>query len=309
MQLRSLHQYELSSGHEVIFALGVAFAWAGVYIGSRVTRASICALVFPGVLMLVLSQLTTAYADLPMAFFLCLAVLVLGLWFESRDRRDLILSMFLFAGAAGTKNEGLVGSVVVIVGGILVLLAHRDLVGARRLLVAGIAMGALAILPWHLWLAAHNLKSDTPFPSGFSPIFLSHRTARVWPGVKGLYAQLITVDAPSLFVMLAIVAVGWHLVRRSDRTIVAWYYLVAGIFYFGALVWAFWANPLQIQFLVETSANRVYLGFAFICLAGVIHLGASRVVPRVQEGANAPLERRSSVSGLSRLRAAARGSR
>ena len=54
VNLRALHRYELSSVHTVVWALAIAFVWAGVYLGLRVAPRRLCAVLFPGVVMLTL---------------------------------------------------------------------------------------------------------------------------------------------------------------------------------------------------------------------------------------------------------------
>jgi TRAP-type C4-dicarboxylate transport system permease small subunit len=120
-------------------------------------------------------------------------------------------------------------------------------------------------------LVAHNLKGDTPFPGGLNPSYLIDRVSRLGPGITGLYNQLTNVGTIAVAVPIAIAVILMRL-RRAQRTLLVWFYLLAGLFYFAVLVWAYWVNPIQIQFLVMTSADRVYMGLAFIALMGVLHL-------------------------------------
>ncbi len=272
LHLRALHRYELSSVHTVLWTLGIAFVWAGIYLGSRVVRPALCLLLFPGVFMLTVVQLLTAYADVPMAFFLGLGTLALGLWLESARRPDLALAMMLFAGAAGMKNEGLVGAVVVIGAGIVVLACYRRFIRAGELAVGGLAMGVFAILPWHIWLLAHHLKGDIPFPGGFSPSYLIDRFSRLGPGLTGLYDQLTNVQTIAIAVPIALAVVLVRIWRREWSPLL-WFYLLAGLLYFVALCWAYWANPGNLGFLITTSANRVYVGLAFIAVVAILHVG------------------------------------
>ncbi len=278
IHLRALHRYELSSVHTVIWALAIAFVWAGVYVGSRVARPSVCAVVFAGVVVLTTDELLTAYADVPMAFYLGLATLTLGIWLQRGRRSDLAVAAMLFAGASGIKNEGLMGTVVVIAAALIVLLAQRRADRARELTVAAIVLALVAIVPWHAWLAAHDLKSDTPFPGGLSPVFLADRVSRLGPAISGLYGALVKVAS---VVVLVPVALGLLLLRlrRSQRTPLVWFYLLSGVLYFAILVWAYWVNPLTVQFLVVTSASRICVGLALIALAAMLHLGSPASLP------------------------------
>lgn len=290
-QMRALHRLELSSAHTVLLALMVAFVWAGVHIGSRVNRSYVVAVVFPGVVMLTLDQLLTGYADIPMAFYLGLGTLLMGIWLDDGRHRDLAVTMMLLAGAAGIKNEGMIGAVVVIVSGLIIVGATRRMKQLRDLLVAAVAMGGLSILPWHLWLVAHHLKGDIPFPGGLDPAFLSSRAGRLWPSINALYEQITNIQSISVAVSIAAAVIVLRAVTRRFTRAAA-FYLVAGVLYFALLVWAYWVNPLQLQFLILSSADRVYVGLAFMAVAAVIHLGSEQLDASGEAQSQAETEQR-----------------
>jgi hypothetical protein len=138
-------------------------------------------------------------------------------------------------------------------------------------MVGFVAMALLAIVPWHLWLIAHGIKSGVPFPGGLSPVFLIDHDSRVWPAVTGLYPQLTSLGSLAVFIPLGITIVLVRL-RVSRRQPLVWFYLLAGGFYFLALVWALWVGPIAIAFMVATSVNRIFIGVAMIAMVAVLHL-------------------------------------
>ena len=62
------------------------------------------------------------------------------------------------------------------------------------------------------------------------------------------------------------------LVQRG-RGPTAAFYLGFGLVYFVSLVWAYWISPLSMQFLIATSATRIYVGAGVIALAALVDLG------------------------------------
>lgn len=278
VHFRAMGRYELSSVHTVVWVLAIAFVWAGVYLSARVVRPVVSALVFPGVVLLSTYQLLIAYADLPLAFYLGLGVLSLGIWFESGQRRDLVIAMLLFAGAVGFKNEGLMGAVAALGGAAAVLAAARLWRRLRELALTAIPLAALAIAPWRVWLAVHHLRGDLPIVKGLDPSFLAHRISRVWPAVQGLYGQLDNLSTVAIAVPVSLAIVLLRL-RGRERLLALAFYLAVGVLYFAALVWAYWISPLNINFHIGTSVDRVYLGIAFIALAAVLQLGGRALTP------------------------------
>lgn len=275
---RALGTYELSSVHTVIWALAIAFVWAGVFLSARVVRPTVAAIVFPGVVMLTVGDLLTGYADLPMVFYLGLGVLSLGIWLESGRRRDLVIALLLFAGAVGLKNEGLMGTVAALASVAIVLAVARAWGRLRELALMVVPLAALAIAPWRVWLAAHHLKGDIPVAKGLDPGFLAHRISRVWPAVQALYGQLDNVSTVAIAVPVALAVVLLRLRARERSSTVA-FYLLVGLLYFALLLWAYWISPLEIHFHIETSVTRIYFGVAFIALVAILQLGGRSLTP------------------------------
>ena len=99
-------------------------------------------------------QLLTAYADIPLAFFVAAGLLAAARWIDEPEARTLALATLFFAAACLTKNEGIVFVVSAYLG---LLLATRRW---KPLLLSALAV-ELVLLPWQLWLAIHHIHSDT----------------------------------------------------------------------------------------------------------------------------------------------------
>lgn len=272
LHLRALDRYELSSVHTVMWILGIAYVWAGAFLANRVTRPIVWAPILVGIFMLATPELLSAYADVPVGFYLGLGVFSLGIWLESGRRSDLVVAALLLAGAAGIKNEGLMGAVSAFIVALVVITATER--WGRRLqdlLIAALGVGLFAVLPWRLWLAAHSLKGDLPIGKGLDPAFLAHRLSRVWPAVQALYGQIDVLGGLAVVVPISLAVVLLALRERAQRRS-AVFYFATGVAYFVALVWAYWVSPLEIHFHISTSVNRVYVGIAFIAVAAILQI-------------------------------------
>jgi hypothetical protein len=239
----------------------------GAFIANRVARPAVWAPILVGMFMLAVGGLLTAYADVPMSIYLGLGVLALGIWLESGRRADLIVATLLLAGAAGFKNEGLLGCVAAFVVG-LVVVAVTERWGPRLkdVLIAAGAVAIFAVLRWRVWLAAHSLKGDISISKGLDPSFLAHRLSRVWPAVQALYGQLDSVSTLAVVVPIGLAVVLLGLRQTMSRRIPV-FYLATGIAYFLALIWAYWVSPIEIHFHIATSVSRIYVGISFIAVA------------------------------------------
>jgi hypothetical protein len=282
IHLRGLGRLDVRHVHEVFWLLLGAFVWAGGFLASRVSRAAVWSVVLCGAALFVSGSLLTAYADVPMVLFLGLGVLALGLWLEFRERSHLAVAALLLAGAAGIKNEGLLGAVAALGVAMLVLLARRQRKPARELALAGIGFAAIGVLPWRLWLSAHGLKGDLPLSKGLDPGFLIDRFDRVRPSMEALHDQLVSHESVAIFAAIG-VALAIVRLRGAARSPVAAFYLATGVVYYFAMVWAYWISPLPLRFHLDLSVSRVYLGIPFIALAAILQMGSVRPASGSQE--------------------------
>jgi hypothetical protein len=101
-------------------------------------------------------QLLTAYADIPLAFFVAAGLLAAARWIDEPETRTLALATLFFAAACLTKNEGIVFAVSAYLG---LLLATRRW---KPVLLSALVV-ELVLLPWQIWLAVHHIHSDTVF--------------------------------------------------------------------------------------------------------------------------------------------------
>jgi hypothetical protein len=267
--------------HVQFWLLFAASLGASAYISARLTPSVVWAPLvgFIAVTPAIYAQLTTQYADIPMCLFLLPGLLLVGDWIGSRRSSSLILATLLLAAAANTKNEGLTAAASAITAGTIVTLSSRSMFGRRRdltLVLLGIAGFLVAVAPWRLWLAAHNIGGDMPIGKGLDPHYLSSRTARLSPTFTALYHQLTSQSVWHYLLPLGLALVLARLIPRHSRALASFYGLT-GIFVFASIVWAYWINANPIQWYLATSANRTVDGVMFVAAAGLLGLaGAGR---------------------------------
>ncbi len=276
VQYRAMGATNTQAIHWQFYLLLVTFALAVLYLGLRRGTVlewlplGIATVVVPAVFV----QTQTAYADIPAALFLAVGALLLGEWLRTRDPRSLAVVVLMLAAAASTKNEGLMGAVVaLVVAGVITLFGRRR-AELRAFGIAGAAF-VLAILPWRVWIAAHDIHGDIPLRKGLSPWYLADRTDRVGPALRSLYAQLI--EPGWLYVIPLAIALALVCLLVARLRLLAVFYLATGVLTFWALVWAYWASPTEpLDFFLATSSYRVVAVLAAIAFAALLELVAPK---------------------------------
>lgn len=119
-------------------------------------------------------QLLTAYADVPLAFFVAAGVVAAARWLDDQRPQTLALATLFFAAAALTKKEG---AIFVAAGYLALLLATRRW---RPILISALVVEVL-LLPWQIWLHANHVHKAT----SYSWQFLHH------PGIGPLIVQAL----------------------------------------------------------------------------------------------------------------------
>jgi hypothetical protein len=276
---RFIGSADTQSLHVQFWLMFVAFLGAAAYISSRVTRPAIWAPLvgLAAVVPAVVGQLVTLYADVPMGMFLMLGVLLLGMWVKEHRGTELAFATLFLAAAANTKNEGLTSATCALAIAFVVTVI-KPIPGRRRtdLRVLFIAAGAfaVAVAPWRLWLAVHNIGGDMPVGKGLDPAFLARRADRISPTITALYDQIANQSAWYYLLPLGIAVVVASAVIRGARRTSAFYGLT-GFAVFALVVWAYMINPNPIGWLISTSASRTVDGVMFVAIAALLHLTGS----------------------------------
>jgi hypothetical protein len=258
--------------HAVLWLLYAASLGAIAYLGSRITRIWVW---LPVVLALALglqfySQLLSAYADVPLGLLAAPGVLCVGLWLREREWCWLALGALLLAAVANVKNEGVLLMAAVFVAAAMVLAAGRLW---RPLLRLGLGLlgVVVAIAPWRIWVAAHDIKSNLPISKGLDPSYLAERSGRIGPTLKALLPMLES-GGLSYVVPLALVLVVLGVATTGIRRVAA-FYLLAGVGTLASVVWAFVITEDSLDWQIATAGSRVIMGVAFVSVAALVHVG------------------------------------
>jgi hypothetical protein len=272
IEYRAMGAVDTRAIHLQFWLLLIAFVLAILYLGLR--RGTLLEwlplAVVVAITPSVVSQIFTAYADIPLALFLAVGVLLLGEWLVRHDPKNLAVSVLFLAGTASTKNEGLVAALIV-----LFVAAVLTLVGAcrrdKRHFVIAAAAFVAAILPWRIWLSVEGIHGDISPRKGVDPSYLSHRTNRIWPSVEYLYGQLEKGGWLYAVPIAASIALVCLLIR--GRRAIAAFYLASGALVFVALVWVYWISPTTpIGAFLSSSAYRVVAILAALSFAAILQL-------------------------------------
>jgi hypothetical protein len=132
----------------------------------------------------------------------------------------------------------------------------------------------LAVLPWRLWLAAHDLSSDLPVAKGLDPGYLADRADRVGPSLRALRHEIFDPGQWMLLVPIAAAIALLVLLSRGARRVSA-FYVLSGTLVFASLVWAYWISPYELGWHLRTSADRVVAVLFFIAVAALAQVAAT----------------------------------
>jgi hypothetical protein len=198
-------------------------------------------------------QLASAEADIPLAVFFACAGLGAYLFLAEGGRAWLVIVAVLAAGAAATKVEGSLFVAALAVAAVAV---------ARRrglpLALAAAAGLVVAMAPWRLWLAAHDVPNQATLGRLTDVGFLAGHAGRVPYSAAYLAARVVDPRAWLLLVPLCAVAtvVGW----RAGAAAGAAFTMGTVALCLLALLLAYWTTPFELHAHLGTSARRVITG-------------------------------------------------
>jgi hypothetical protein len=199
------------------------------------------------------AQTESGGADLPLAFYLALAVIAAALWLQRRELLFLALA-FVFAGTALNTKDEATGLVVVL---LLVAGCFAWTQSPRRfaMLLGAVAAAFATLTPWLVWTSMHGVSSDALGAKAFDPAHLWGQRARLGPAAHAVAHQVLQPRGWFLAVPLLVVT-SIALAIRERR--IAWLappaMVAAG---FALFVWVYWAGSIDLTFWLDTSAYRV----------------------------------------------------
>ena len=215
-------------------------------------------------------QLTTNYADVPLAFLMALGVVAGATWLADgqRSRWQLVCFAVFLGAAAWLKNEGLVFAAAAVVALVVATLVSR--IGRRDALLAGAGVLVLA-LPWRAYALANHLPTqDYDLRNLVDLAYLRDHADRVLPTAEELLQEMTARGAWGA--SLAVVVLGIAAALLSSRRIVGVYAATwLGLSFIG-LVATYWIATHSLDNDLENSSFRTIMTLLVtgLCLVPVL---------------------------------------
>lgn len=271
---------------------GFAAALTGL-LAPRVRQA----ILFPFLLLLlvmpsVVERVADGRADLPLAYLVAVAAVLVLLWVERPHAWRLTAAVILLAGAVVTKREGVILARLVLAAAFAA--SWRGRRGAwRRLSLAALAVGGVAAA-WQGWLRAHELASGAP-QTGLGDAF-----GDPGRGVSALWLVARTmadVDAWLLAPPLAVAAVCLAALAGATRAAAFAGALLAASLLACTLV--IWSDP-SLEITQDYGLNPVvrFVGGPVLIAGSLTPILLDRALGPQAAGAAAPAGARSALAWL-----------
>jgi hypothetical protein len=235
-------------------------------------------------------QLTTNYADVPLAFLTATGVVAGAAWLAAGpDQRhwQLASACICLATAAWIKNEGVVFGGA----GLASLVVATILSGCGRRAALAASAGFVALVaPWRLYSSAHDLQTyDYDLSSFFDIPFLRDQAGRVGPAARELLSEMTV--ASSWGATLAVILLAVSVALLTPRRLVGIFAAVWLALSFGGLLATYWISNHRLDNDLENSSYRtiVTLLVTGLCLAPLL---LEDPVRRVEGAAGRALSRR-----------------
>jgi hypothetical protein len=264
IDFRAMGTYDATVVHVQLALLAIGFLLA--FVGLLRERVPL-GLLGPVVLAIlaaepVLKQLSTNLADVPLALFVALGLVGAGRWLATGERWPLVAAALFLGAATLTKSEGLFFALAAFVA-----LAPFALSRWRELAVAAGAVAAI-VLPWRLFVAAHDLPLvEYRFRDAVSPGYLSDHSERVRPALDGLAGEIFTLDWGLLVPLFAAAVVVAAIARRRALAGFAALWVALS---FAGLVLIYWISIIPIDLALVWSGDRTIV---------TLVLGAAALAP------------------------------
>lgn len=281
VDFRALGRFDGTLVHLQLGVLGIGFAVAL----STLLRERVPALLASlGVVAIVsatafVKQLSTNYADIPLAILVALGVVCLARWLDDGDA-SLLPAAALFLGAATlTKPEGLLFAAAAIIAALAA--GRRPRLQGTLLCGAGVA---LLYLPWRVYAAVYDLENpEYSLRDALDPVYLADRAERLGPTLESVAGHAFSLDW-GLLAPLALAAIAAAFLAGRARLgafAAAWTALS-----FAGIVLVFWISVVPVELTLRWAAYR---------LVAPLVIGAAALAPLLAADAWEKFERTASA--------------
>jgi len=243
---RTIGAFEATAIEAQMIAIALGFAAAFSSLLSRRVPVEVLAPSLFAILAapLVIVQLSSSLADVPLAFFVALGITGLGLWMLTGERWILACAVLFLGAATLTKPEG----ALFVFAGMVATLASLAVSARRRLREVAVAAGAVIaiVLPWWIYVRAAGLATAGYQLGDFiDPAYARSQLERAAPAAEEL-ARLVMNDGwgylPALTGVGIVAAI---LAARLDLAIFVLSWL--GVSFLGlVLAFVVYRQPLEL---------------------------------------------------------------
>ena len=273
---RAMGQPELRLFHTELWLVLAASIWTVAYLiwwrRERPAReqAGVVLLALVSLTPALVSNIWTGHADAAGAVLLATGAVALGLWIDGAGDGHLWLSAILLGAAANTKDEDMVGAMIVLLAAGVVLAAcgHRS---RLCLLLGAVGACAVLVLPWRIWTVAHHLTDNVtpPLPRALTPAFLLGRAPELRTASIALLRHTVGDWgwAAAIFATLCVVS----LATRTSRMLAA-FYLISFAAIAVSLLWLYGTTPVSLSLLIPSSMSRTVDVFMVLAAFASVHL-------------------------------------
>jgi len=194
-------------------------------------------------------QLSTNYADVPLAIFFALGSLCLARWLAEEEATLLPLAALFLGAATLMKPEGL----LFVAAALVAALAAGGRPRLRGTALTGAAVAVL-LLPWRIFVAVHHLKNpEYSLGNAVNPSYLAHHAGRLGPTLSSVAGHAFSLD----WGLLAPLAVaGIMAAVLAGRTRLALYASLWTLLSFAGIVLVFWISVVPIDLTLRWAAYR-----------------------------------------------------
>jgi hypothetical protein len=195
-------------------------------------------------------QLSTNYADVPLALFVALGAVCLARWLSEGDRTLLPAAALFFGTATLTKPEGLLFALAAFIAA----LAAGGRARVRGTLLTGAAV-ALILLPWRLYVSVHHLKNpEYSLGNAVSPGYLYDHADRLGAALRSVSGHAFSFDW-GLLVPLGLAAIALALSSGLTRRLGAFAALWT-LLSFAGIILVFWISVVPVELTLRWAAYR-----------------------------------------------------
>ena len=264
---------------QFVLLLVAALAALGTVLAGRVSALVLWLLL--GAVALapaVFDQLLTAYADLPLALVFAVGVAAAARWLVTDERWSLAVATLCFAGALLLKNEGALFVAAAFAG--LFAAAY----GRWRTLAAALAVDVLLLLPWKLYVRAHDLR-DINYSLG-DTFDVHHVSGRLGVGPIAFRTLGREMADPRqwgllapLFVVLLVFAAA-----RGARSLALFGAVTVLLSWLG-LSWIYVISQFEYSSYLDSTKSRVVASVVLAAAALIPLLASARGRDRPRRGA------------------------